>query len=70
MAEESEDLSIVHLQVDAIDCLEAVWIHLEKTFHSEILVFKLKSGDFRRNRLMVFFFKILGLKRIRDSVLS
>ena len=64
MAQESENLSVVHLEVDAIDRLEAVRIDLSQVLDLQVLVLELQAGHLRSDRLVIFLIKILGLKGV------
>ena len=64
MAQECKYLTVVHLQIDAIDCFEAIVVHFGQVTDLQELVLKLKSGNFGCNRLVVFALQIFKFERI------
>ena len=70
MAEKREYLTIVHLQVDAVDSLESVRVRFCQVSDLHVLVVELKASDFRWYGLIVLFVEVLDLKWISDCVSS
>ena len=70
MAKERKDLPVVHLEVDAIDGLEAVRVRLRQVCHLQVLVVELEAGNLWRYRLVVALVHVLDLEWIDDSVAS
>ena len=67
MTEEGENLAVVHLQVNALHGLLAIWVDLLKTFNLEVFILELESSDFRRHWLIVLFVEVFDLKWVHNS---
>lgn len=59
MAEQSKDLAVVHLEIDAIDSMEAIVVDLGQVCDLHVLILELHSGDLGRNGLIVFLLDVL-----------
>lgn len=67
MAQQGENLPIVHLQVDALHGLLPVRVNLLKTFNLEVFVLELESSDLWRHWLIVLFVEVFDLEWVKDS---
>ena len=70
MAQQGKNLTVVHLEIDAVYCTEFVRVYLCQVLNLQVLVLKLKSGDFRWHRLVVFLVEVFELKGIDDLFIS
>ena len=70
MAKKRKDLPVVHLEVNAIDGLEAIRVHLSQVLNLQVLIVELKTGDFWRHWLVVALIEVLYLERIDYGITS
>ena len=68
MAQQGEDLSVVHLQVDAVDGLEAVRVDFGQVLDLEELIVKFKPGHLGGHGFIVLLVEILKLEWIIDLI--
>lgn len=68
MAKQGKDLSVVHLEVDAVDSLEAIVVHLGQVCDLQILVLKLHSGHLGRHSFIVGLIDVFKFKWVVNLV--
>ena len=61
-------MSIVHLQIYAVDSFKAVVVDLGQVTNLQELILQLKPSDLRSNWLIVFSFQILQFKWIHKGL--
>lgn len=64
MAKKCKNLTIVHLQVNAVHSLETIRIDLSQILNLQVLVFKLHSSNFWSYWLIVLWIEIFKLEGI------